>query len=119
MADDDTGKEKAHDVALVHGLTEDGAGLRVLRSRPDRLELAVLRPAREGQPLAAGELVRLLPRDASPLLWDVEVLYHPGDEETAESGAHRARSGPVQVATNAYRRNWEEVFSSKSKPPPN
>ncbi len=112
MADDDT-KAKSEDVALVHGVTEDGGGLRVLRARPDRLEAAVLRPAKDGQPLVA-DLVRLLPRDGSPLLWDVEVVYQRSDEEAPAEGGHRARSGPAQVATEAYRRNWDALFSSSS-----
>ena len=107
---------RGHDVAFVHGVTEDGAGLRVLRSRPDRLEQAVLRAAKEGQPLT-GELVRLTPRKESPLLWNVEVLYGKRDDQAAESaGAQDARSGPAQVATDAYRRNWDAVFRSKPKP---
>jgi hypothetical protein len=112
---------RGHDVALVHGVTEDGAGLRVLRSRPDRLEQAVLRGVKEGQPLT-GELVRLRPRKGSPLLWDVETLYDRREEQGDSSEPRSSRaagSGPAQVATDAYRRNWEAVFQTKPKPTPN
>ena len=108
---------RGHDVALVHGVTEDGAGLRLLRSRPDRLEQAVLRGVKEGQPLV-GELVRLRPRKGSPLLWDVETLYDQREQKKPAESPQAARSGPAQVATDTYRRNWDAVFRSRSKPEP-
>ena len=65
---------KPHDIVLVHGRTQDGEGLRALRSRSERLELAEIRPARDGQPLqGSAELVQLRPRKESPLLYDVDV----------------------------------------------
>ena len=100
--------EPDHDVVLVHGRTEDGQGLRALRSRPDRLDLAELRPLRSGQPIqGAGEVVRLRQRGESPLLYDVDVQYH--GEEQGGTG------GPPQVATQRYRDNWEAIFGKKRR----
>ena len=61
------------DVLLIHGVTEDGAGLQVLRQRQDRLEAGALRPVQQGRPIV-GELVRVRPRSEFPLLCDVEVM---------------------------------------------
>lgn len=96
-----------HDIVLVHGRTEDGEGLRALRSRPQRLDAAEIRPLKEGKPLApSAEVVRLRRREESPLLWDVEV-QHDGEAESSDAGAH---AGPPRVTSSAYRRNWETVF---------
>ena len=49
---DDPPPEKSDDVALVYSPTDDGEGLRIVRSRGDgNLELAEVRQAPEGKPL--------------------------------------------------------------------
>ena len=100
---------KDHDVVLVQGPTEDGQGMRALRSRPGRLDLTELRPTSDGKPLNGAELVRLKPRAESPALWDVDVQYadaHATDAQATDA----ARSGPPRVASAAYRRNWDAAF---------
>jgi hypothetical protein len=112
MAEDDDNRDKAdHDVVLVHGRTEDGEGVRALRSRPKRLDLAEIRPVKQGQPLQGGELVRLRRRGEGPLLYDVEVQH------ADESDASADHAGPPRVTSSAYRRNWETIFGKKSRKP--
>jgi hypothetical protein len=111
---------KDHDVVLVHGIAEDGEGLRALRSRPGRLEHSVLRPVKAGRPIfPGGDLVRLLPREESPLLWNVAPVPLDGGatevQEAAEAGGEgRARGpgheGPAHVSSDAFRRGWEAIF---------
>ena len=111
----------APDVALIHGVTSDGEGLKILRARGDRLELGAVRPLREGAPIT-GEVVTLRPRANFPALCDVETLFKPSEpgsdrQEPAPSAAVQ-RTGPAQVATDDYRRNWDAIWNrseSKSK----
>jgi len=91
------------DVAFLYGRTEDGDGYRLLRARKGRIEAGEVRPLREGRPLHGGELVKLKARENVPNLYDVEV--------SCELPARR-ESGPAQVATDAYRRNWERIFNA-------
>jgi hypothetical protein len=98
----------ASDVALIHGKTEDGAGLRIIRRREDRLEFGAVRPLKEGAPIA-GEVVSLTPRPEFPLLCDVKVEYAPPASDTAE--ATPSRHGPAQVATDRYRENWDRIWT--------
>jgi hypothetical protein len=91
------------DVLLVGPETE-GGGHAVLRRREERLELGELRAVREGQPLAPGEMVRLTKRPEHARLFDVDVL---ADLRTP---APEGRSGPPQVASDAYRAGWEMIF---------
>lgn len=108
--------EPDHDVVLVHGRTPGGDGLRALRSRPGRLDLAEIRPVEDGRPIVApAELVRLRERRGSPLLWDVDVLYASGDDARPSSGPP-GHQGPPRVATDAFRRNWEEIFGDPDMP---
>jgi hypothetical protein len=98
------------DVVLMHGATEDGAGAKVLRARPGRVEAGEVRPMPEGRPLAAGgEVVRLERRDEAPTLFDVKVEYKVPEAEKPRAGAP-ALSGPAQVATREYRDSWERTF---------
>jgi len=100
-------KKRGEDVALVWGRSEDGETLGVLRKRGERVEPALVRRAREGQPIH-GELVRLTPRE-EPNLFDVDVL-HDARAPQQEQG------GPAQVASNAYRKGWDRLFKkSRSK----
>ena len=100
--------EKKEDVVLVGGPTESGDGHQVLRKREERLEYGEIRAVREGRPLH-GELVRLKQREESGRLFDVEVLHK------AKPEPQRTAAGPAQVATDAYRKNWDRVFA-KNRP---
>ena len=102
----DVPAKKGEDVVLVHGKTERGDGYHVLRKRADRLELGELRNTRDGQPIH-GELVKLTPRSEHERLFDVEVLAK-GPAEPARAG-----TGPVQVATDSYRANWDAIFGPR------
>jgi len=99
------------DVALIHGRTEDGRGLKILRRRQDRIEAGAVMPLVPGKPIA-GEVVRLEPRKETPLLCDVHVEYTPPAE------ARPTSTGPAQVATDQYRQNWESVFGGAKKSEP-
>jgi len=109
------------DVALIHGVTPDGEGFKILRARGDRLELGAVRPLREGTPIT-GEVVTLRPRPSFPALCDVETHFKPeqaaSDPQESAPSAVVQRTGPAQVATDEYRRNWDVIWSqpaNKSK----
>ena len=104
-------------MALIHGVTSDGEGFKILRARGDRLELGAVRPLREGAPIS-GEVVTLRPRAGFPALCDVETHFKPAEEasdrqEPAPSAVVQ-RTGPAQVATDEYRRNWDAIWSQPS-----
>ncbi len=92
---------RSEDVVLPHSPTEDGRGWNVLRRRGERLEAGVLHPAREGQPIH-GELVRLSPREGTPLC-DVEVLHD----------ARPPTERPALVASARYRDGWERIWGDR------
>ena len=100
------------DVVVLQGPTEDGGGIRVIRAREardggEKVEIGEVRPLRDGQSVT-GEVVSLHPRAAGeqggPRVCDVKVLYDS-----------RARSGPAQVATNAYRESWDAIFGAPNE----
>ena len=93
------------DVALIAGPTEDKKGMRIVRFRDEAVSLGEVRPVTEGQPLT-GEVIALRPREgAPPFLRDVETVYAPPKTD-----------GPAQVASDAYRQNWEVVFGKDPEP---
>jgi hypothetical protein len=105
------------DVLLIHGVTEDGSGLQVVRQRQDRLEAGALRPVEEGRPIL-GELVRVRPRHEFPLLCDVEVMMpatRATDDVAQASEPESSRRGPAQVATDRYRDNWDLIWKRPSE----
>jgi hypothetical protein len=113
------GDPKAFDVVLMHGATNDGAGTRVLRARPGRLEAGEVRPIKSGTPLApGGDVVRLSPRAESPALFDVHVECSVPVDGSGNREADAGRSGPAQVATSAYRDSWERTFHPSGHEPP-
>jgi hypothetical protein len=100
------------DIALIQGKTPDGEGLRVIRKRHERIELAHVKPLQQGVPIA-GEVVSLKPRPEFPLLCDVKVeLEAPATADVATRPAH---GGPAQVATDRYRENWDKIWKRKGK----
>lgn len=108
-------KREGQDLALIHGRTPDGEGLRIIRKRADQLEIGAVHPLKEGVPIT-GEVVSLKPRPEFPLLCEVKTeLVAPKPAEREEAGA-RARSGPPQVATDRYRENWDRIWNGKNVP---
>jgi len=97
-------KDQDADVVLLHSPTEDGGGVRVVRSRQGQVEVGEVRPLPDGKPIT-GEVVTLQPRQDAPRVCDVSVQYT--SKET------RTTAGPAQVATDAYRDNWEATFGRK------
>ena len=105
-------KDASFDVVMMHGTTPDGAGAKVLRARPGRLDAGEVRPLKDGQPITAGEVVRLERRQDAPALYDVKV-------EHEVKAAARTQVGPAQVATEAYRESWERIFGGRPESAPN
>ncbi|HEY4121831.1 MAG TPA: hypothetical protein VGM56_28385 [Byssovorax sp.] len=106
MAEDDKKPDEARrDVLFVGPRSDDGDGYKVVRRRDDAIELGELRAAKEGKPIH-GDVVRLSPRPEHERLFDVEVVH--GRPASAHAKTH---AGPAQVATDAYRTNWEAIFT--------
>ena len=92
------------DVALLYAPTEDEKGARYMRVRKGELQIGEARPLAEGQSLCGQELVRMRRRAELPMLFDVEVI-HPAERRMRDT------IGPAQVASDEYRRNWEDTFA--------
>jgi hypothetical protein len=105
-ADAPAQQKSGDDVALVYGVSHDGHGLDVIRKRQGRLEAGTVRPLQEGKPIH-GEVVRLKPRQNSPLVCDVEV-------DVPAPAARSSSTGPAQVATDQYRKNWDAIYKSRA-----
>jgi hypothetical protein len=107
------------DIALVCGLTEDGQGVEIIRKRGDRLESGTVRRLEAGKPIH-GEIVRLRPRPQAPMVCDVEVELSVGErsagQRTDVEASPGVSSGPAQVATDSYRKNWDAVYGRSRKP---
>ena len=108
------------DVALLAGPTSDGKGVSILRARQGRLEAGEVRPLESGKPIS-GDVVSLKPRQAFPFLCDVETHVAAPQENAAskpsQSDVAKPRSGPAQVASDAYRANWETIYRRGKKEP--
>jgi hypothetical protein len=114
------GASDGQDVVIVHGVTEDGGGLEVLRLRDQRIEIGALQKLEHGRPIH-GEVVRLRPRPSCPLICDVDVqvperVSPPCDDRSSVASSHAdARRGPAQVASERYRTGWELTFGTPRK----
>jgi len=97
-------------VALVCGVSDDGQGVDIIRKRGERIETGTVRRLEPGKAIH-GEVVRLKPREHAPLVCDVEV-----ELAAPHSSAAPASSGPAQVATESYRKNWDAVYGRSKKP---
>jgi hypothetical protein len=108
--------QASQDVALVSGRSRDGEGLTILRSRKGRLEAGVVKPLAAGKAIH-GEVVRLTPREACPALCDVETVLESQAryEDNAGASSWAGRNGPPQVASEAYRNNWDAIYQRGKK----
>ena len=112
----ESSKPAGRDVALLYAPTDDGKGARVVRARDGALETGEVRPVKDGQPINQGELVRLLPREGTPAICDVEVLHaSPASEEPSASPEALPRGRPAQVANDDYRTNWDRTFGASAR----
>ncbi len=105
------------DLILIREPTEDGKGVRGLRLCGGRIEIAEVRPSKEGQDISSCELVQLHPTGL-PLLYDVEVIFSPEEKTKGEEKEEKGRcyhGGPPRVVSNAYRHGWEVLFGRKTK----
>jgi hypothetical protein len=123
-----TGQKKRRDAILIHGVSEDGESMAVLRAREDRLEAGVLRTVKPGQPID-GELLKLTPRSDFPLVCDVDVEVPAGtinaaggtdlsataQRDEGEAARREGRGRPAQVATENYRENWDAIWRKPGK----
>lgn len=107
----DGDSKKKTDVLFVHSPTPNGDGYHVIRAREDRVEIGQMSGLKDGEAIC-GEIVNLKPRKESPRLFDVDVV---APAETSPSLPTGSRSGPPQVASEAYRENWEAVFRPPRK----
>lgn len=100
-------------------MTEDGQGVEIIRKRGDRLEAGTVRKLEAGKPIH-GEVVRLRPRPQAPLVCDVDVEFDGASREGSRKDVLEptlaANSGPAQVATESYRKNWDAVYGRSRKP---
>ena len=99
------------DVALLYAPTDDEKGARFVRSRKGELQAGEVRPLAHGQSLCGQELVRMRPRAKQPMLCDVEVI-HPAERPMRDT------HGPAQVASDDYRRNWQDTFAPRKASSP-
>jgi hypothetical protein len=106
-------KKPPRDLAILQGPTEDGQGARVLRLKDGELSAGEVRPAREGEPIADRELVKLTPLQPGGPICEVEVLA--GSPPRASDDLAKPSQGPARVATESYRKNWSTVFGAKRK----
>jgi hypothetical protein len=107
---------EGQDVVIVHGATEDGATLGVLRLRDQRVEVGALQRLEHGKPIH-GEVVRLRPRETCPLICDVEVAVPDRAARSEPENVAASRRGPAQVSSESYRAGWELVFGGGRKTP--
>jgi hypothetical protein len=93
---------------------KDERGLHILRRRSEDgpIEAAIVQPLVEGKPLS-GEVITMRRRQDFPFLFDVTTEIALGAETTATS-----TGGPAQVATDSYRRGWDAIWGSRSRPGP-
>jgi hypothetical protein len=120
--------KRKKDLLLVKGPTDDGAGVHVVRARPERLELGTMRPLEDGRPIE-GEVVRVNQHPQCPFVYEVETEFSTqtsGDQAAtpaadapkvpaAKPAAPSRTAGPPKVASEAYRRNWDAIWNRQSR----
>jgi hypothetical protein len=103
------------DVVFIQGATEDRKGLRVLRARPEGIELGEVRPLEEGKPIL-GDVVKLEPTPGFPMICQVKTELRVRAPKAADAQPSRSHSGPAKVASEAYRSNWDAIWSDRRAP---
>lgn len=109
-------KSQSPDRLLIHGQSDDGRTLKVVRQRNRRLEFGIAQPLRHGEAVH-GEIVRLTPHKDFPLLCDVETVLDTTPKGQAESRpSGDSQKGPARISSPTYRRNWAAVWGNPKRP---
>ncbi len=108
----------AGDVVVLGDTAADGKSVGVVRFRGGGVEVGRVAPLEEGRPIV-GEVVKLTPRAETPRVCDVTVEYSPSETRTAPERIAATRHGPAQVASAAYRENWDRIWAKKDPGPAN
>jgi hypothetical protein len=114
MSNQDSDPPDDADVVVLRGPTQDGEGVEVLRARNGNVEAGEMRAVRPGASIKGVEIVRLLAREGSPMVWNVKVEYD-GREKGTE-GCARDGHGPAKVSSRAYRDGWDAIFGKDEAP---
>ncbi len=105
------------DWAVVTGPTPDEKGARIVRFKGDAVQTGEVRPLVPGTPFQGGEeVVRMKPiGDGGVPAFEVESMYtQPVARPARGASGAAAKKGPAQVATEAYRSNWDAIFAETS-----
>lgn len=102
MSDDKTTKEE---VAMVVASNEQQV-LIVRGTKETPTEMQLLNKVQEGRPIH-GDLVHLRQRE--------DAFYNISQTQIPRLSGVRSSSGPAQVASTAYRANYEQIFSSNKE----
>ena len=100
------------DVAFAVGKDEHGVHVLRRRSADAPVEAGVIRPLVHGQPITE-EVVSLRPRADAPGLFDVKVELPSPHAAPPGPMPPRPADGPSQVATDSYRKGWDEIWGRK------
>jgi hypothetical protein len=107
MSKELSGKRRVR--VLGPALTPRGPGYAVKSEDTDAVDVMV--GLRDGEAAPLGMEAVML-RQVQGNLYDCEVLAgHKGRMEVID--ATKGRKGPAQVATDAYRDNWDKIFGSR------
>ncbi len=96
---------------MVLGRDKESGALGIVRKRADRVEAGIVQPLKEGVPIH-GEVIQLHPREGTPL-YDVEV--HVAAPKTQSSATTSVIPRPAQVATDKYRKNWDQIYRRSAR----
>ena len=94
------------DLGIIVGENEDGS-LRMIRKDPEGgISCGDVRPAKNGKPLMGSS--ELISMDPTENLGEYEItqIYSPNPRPAGSKGTS---SGPAQVATEAYRDNYDKI----------
>ena len=93
----------------------DGVHILRRRSQESPVELGLLKPMREGQPIS-GEVITLKQRQDVPIFYDVRSEFGGPTPQEQPQEPHEPKEpgdGPAQVATDAYRKGWDAVWGRR------
>lgn len=111
MADDHRSNSNCPGKDVVRMGPDVGGGHRpfIRHTADHRVEGGFLRQAREGEPLQDGAVLLSETEDSG--VYNVDYEYKA---EGQKAGQKAAGSGPAQVATDDYRRGWDNIFGNKT-----